>query len=207
VLGNNESCTGDAARRSGNEYLFSELAQMNIETLNAAGVDQKKIVTGCPHCLNTLSNEYPALGGNYTVLHHTQLMAELIGTGQLKLNHSRQGDVTFHDPCYLGRYNQEYDAPRRALAEAGLTLLEMDRHKINSFCCGGGGGALAMPEFSERRIAAGKIKADEIRATGANVVLQSCHNCTDQLKDICHHYKIDAKVMNLAELVDPALIL
>jgi Fe-S oxidoreductase len=204
VLGNNESCTGDAARRSGNEYLFFELAQMNIETLNAAGVDQKKIVTGCPHCLHTLSNEYPALGGNYTVLHHTQLMAELIGIGQLKLNNSRLEDVTFHDPCYLGRYNQEYDAPRRALAEAGLTLLEMGRFKDNSFCCGGG-GAQVWKEEENGNQAVNANRFAEAKATQANTLAVGCPFCAQMLNDANSQAGEPMKVKDVAEIIAEAI--
>jgi Fe-S oxidoreductase len=204
VLGNNESCTGDAARRSGNEYLFFELAQMNIETLHAAGVDQKKIVTGCPHCLHTLNNEYPAFGGNYTVLHHTQLIAELIGIGQLKLNDSQLEYATFHDPCYLGRYNQEYDAPRRALAEAGLTLLEMDRYKINSFCCGGG-GAQVWKEEENGNQAVNANRFAEAKATQANTLAVGCPFCARMLNDANSQAGEPMKVKDVAEIIAEAI--
>jgi Fe-S oxidoreductase len=173
---------------------------MNIETLNAAGVGQKKIVTGCPHCLHTLSNEYPALGGNYTVLHHTQLMTELIGTGQLKLNDSRLEDVTFHDPCYLGRYNQEYDAPRRALAEAGLTLLEMERHKTNSFCCGGGGAQVWKEEETGNQ-AVNANRFAEAKATQANILAVGCPFCARMLNDANSQAGEPMKVKDVAEII------
>jgi Fe-S oxidoreductase len=204
VLGNNERCTGDTARRSGNEYLFFELARMNIETLNAAGVDQKKIVTGCPHCLHTLSNEYPALGGNYTVLHHTQLMAELIGIGQLKLNDGRLEYTTFHDPCYLGRYNQEYEAPRRALAEVGLTLLEMERYKINSFCCGGG-GAQVWKEEENGNQAVNANRFAEAKATQAHTLAVGCPFCARMLNDANSQAGEPMKVKDVAEIIAEAI--
>ncbi|MEJ2749846.1 MAG: (Fe-S)-binding protein, partial [Anaerolineae bacterium] len=134
VLGESEMCTGDSARRAGNEYLYYEMAQGNIETLNAAGADKKRIVTSCPHCFTTIGKEYGELGGHYEVFHHTQLIADLVGKGKLKLNGKKLEKVTFHDPCYLGRHNGIVDAPRDALAKAGFTLLEMDRSGTNSFC-------------------------------------------------------------------------
>ncbi len=147
VLGQHEQCTGDAARRAGNEYLFNELATANVEILNE--VKPKRIVTTCPHCLHTLKNEYPAFGGNYEVIHHSQLIKELIGNGRLELNQAEEGGsggagvrVTFHDPCYLGRHNQIFDEPRQALAMAELNLVEMPRHAAKSFCCGAGGAQM-----------------------------------------------------------------
>jgi Fe-S oxidoreductase len=138
-----------------------------------------------------------------------ELMALLIQEGRIKLDKSVWAGkrFTYHDSCNIARSGGILEEPRIVIRAAADDFVEMEHTKERSFCCGGGGGALAMPEFSPRRIAAGKIKGDEIRATGANVVLQSCHNCTDQLKEIVDHYHIDAKVMNLAELVAPTLIL
>ncbi|MEZ4516992.1 MAG: (Fe-S)-binding protein [Chloroflexota bacterium] len=139
VLGDAESCTGDSARRAGNEYLYYEMAMGNIETLNAVGANERRIVTSCPHCFTTIGKEYGELGGNYEVFHHTQLIADLIGKGMLRLNNKVLEKTTFHDPCYLGRQNGVIYEPRQALAEAGVTLLEMPRHGKDSFCCGAGG--------------------------------------------------------------------
>jgi Fe-S oxidoreductase len=138
-----------------------------------------------------------------------ELMAKLIQDGKLKLDKSVHAGkrFTYHDSCNIARSGGVLEEPRIVIRGAVDDFVEMEHNREKSYCCGGGGGALAMPEFSKRRIAAGKIKADEIRATGANVVLQSCHNCTDQLKEIIDHYHIDAKVMNLAELLAPALVL
>jgi Fe-S oxidoreductase len=182
VLGNNETCTGDVARRAGNEYLFFELAQANIETLNAAGAGKKRIVTGCPHCLHTLGAEYPALGGRYTVLHHTQLIAELVGSGQLTLTRQGTQSVTFHDPCYLGRHHGEYNAPRATLAAAGVSLREMDRHKDNSFCCGGGGAQVWKEEEAGRQAVSASRYA-EAQQTGADGLAVGCPFCARMFTD------------------------
>jgi Fe-S oxidoreductase len=200
VLGNRETCTGDVARRAGNEYLFFEMARMNIETLNAAGVDKKKIVTGCPHCLHTLGREYPDLGGHYEVLHHTQFITELIGSGQLQLNGTALEKVTFHDPCYLGRHNGEYDAPREALAQAGTTLLEMERNRSNSFCCGAG-GAQVWKEEEEGTQAVNANRYAEARATGAETLGLACPFCMRMLIDANKEAGAPMKVKDVAEIV------
>jgi Fe-S oxidoreductase len=138
-----------------------------------------------------------------------ELLAQIVLEGRVKLDKSVHDEkrFTYHDSCNIARSGGILEEPRIVIRACANNFEEMPHNREDSFCCGGGGGALAMPEFSERRIRAGKIKADEIKATGANVVLQSCHNCTDQLKEICEHYHINAKVMNLAELMDPALVL
>jgi Fe-S oxidoreductase len=182
VLGNDETCTGDTARRAGNEYLFYEMALMNIETLNGIGADKKKIVANCPHCLHTIGQEYAAFGSNYTVLHHTQLITELIGSGQLKLNGNELEQVVFHDPCYLGRHNKVYDAPREALAKAGLTLLEMERNKSDSFCCGAG-GAQMWKEEEHGTEAVNTNRYAEAQATGAKTLAIGCPFCARMLND------------------------
>lgn len=211
VLGNNEACTGDVARRAGNEYLFFEMAQANIEILNSVEADKKQIVTGCPHCLHTLGKEYADFGANYTVLHHTQLISELIGAGKLKLTSpippsggGEQGGVTFHDPCYLGRHNKIYDAPREALAQAGLTLLEMGRSKSDSFCCGAG-GAQMWKEEEHGAQAVNENRYAEAKATGAATVAVGCPFCARMLNDANTQAGNPMKVKDVAELVAEAI--
>jgi Fe-S oxidoreductase len=200
VLGNNEACTGDVARRAGNEYLFFEMAQANIDMLNSVGADKKRMVASCPHCLHTLGKEYADFGGNYMVLHHTQLITELIGSGKLKLNGNRLEKVTFHDPCYLGRHNGIYEAPREALAQAGLTLLEMDRHKSNSFCCGAGGAQM----WKEEEKGAQAVNANryaEAKATGADTLAIGCPFCARMLNDANTQAGAPMKVKDVAEII------
>lgn len=204
VLGNDETCTGDTARRAGNEYLFFELAQANIETLNAAGVDQKTIVTGCPHCFHTLGKEYGALGGHYRVLHHTQLIADLIGQGKLRLNGGILEEVTFHDPCYLGRHNGVYDDPRTALASAGMTLLEMDRTRSNSFCCGAGGAQMWKEEEHGRETVNGN-RYREAEATGAKTLAIGCPFCARMLSDASNEAGATMAVKDVAQIVAEAI--
>ncbi len=183
-------------------WIFEEMKRLDVEYLLSGE---------CGHGYRGLRWEMANwLGGvPYKITSMMEVMAEIIQQGKIKLDKSVWADkiFTYHDSCNIARSGGVWEEPRTVIRAAVDNFVEMEHNKEESFCCGGGGGALAMPEFSPRRIAAGKIKADEIRATGANVVLQSCHNCTDQLKEICEHYHIDAKVMNLAELVAPALVL
>lgn len=174
VLGLREQCTGDAARRSGNEYLFNELAQANVEVLN--GVHPKKIVTTCPHCLHTLKNEYPAFGGHYDVVHHTELLQSLISNGTITAGPAAGEDVTFHDPCYLGRQNGVVQAPRQALSWAGAQVHEMPRHGAGSFCCGAG-GAQMWKEEEEGTERVSEARLAEARATGASTLAVGCPFC------------------------------
>lgn len=205
VLGNDEACTGDTARRAGNEYLFYELAQANIETLNAAGAGPKKIVANCPHCLHTLGKEYQDYGGSYTVMHHTQLISELVGSGKLKLNGPNGLEpVTFHDPCYLGRHNGIYNDPRQALAEAGVTLLEMDRTRNNSFCCGAG-GAQMWKEEEHGRQAVNANRYAEAQATGAKTLAVGCPFCARMLNDANNNAGGPMAVKDVAEIVAEAI--
>jgi len=199
VLGQNEQCTGDSARRAGNEFLFNELTASNVELLNR--VAPRRIVTTCPHCLHTLKNEYPAFGGNYQVIHHTQLINELAAAG--KLHMQTEGElikVTFHDSCYLGRHNQIYDAPRENLKASGAEVVEMPRHADKSFCCGGG-GAQMWKEEEHGTENVNLARFAEAKATGAETVAVGCPFCLTMLNDAS---KVDGgsiQVKDVAELV------
>ena len=180
VLGERESCTGDTARRAGNEYLFHELAKANIETLNE--VKPPRIVVTCPHCYHTIGREYPQFGGHYTVVHHTAFIEELIRSGRLKLKPGGQQSVTFHDPCYLGRHNGVYNAPRHALTAAGTALREMPRSRHNSFCCGAGGAQF----WKEEEHGAARVNLTryaEAAATGAEMLAVGCPFCLRMFTD------------------------
>jgi Fe-S oxidoreductase len=175
VLGTREQCSGDAARRSGNDYVFYELATANVETLNAVG--PKRIVTTCPHCLHTLKNEYPAYGGDYDVIHHTQLLHELIDAGRIRFMDGAEPEgVTFHDPCYLGRQNGVVEAPRHDLAAAGLRLREMEMSREQSFCCGAG-GAQMWKEEEDGKMRVSDRRLEQARATGAGTLAVGCPFC------------------------------
>jgi Fe-S oxidoreductase len=174
ILGTEETCTGDAARRLGNEYLFQTLAQQNIETMNGYGV--KKIVTNCPHCFNTLANEYPDFGGNYEVVHGTELVAKLVAEGRVTLTETVEQTISFHDPCYLGRHNGVYEAPRDILnAIPGLTVKELPRSRDAGMCCGAGGGRMWLDETLGTRI--NQARYAEIQANGTDAVGVSCPFC------------------------------
>ncbi|MBU6342022.1 MAG: (Fe-S)-binding protein [Bacteroidetes bacterium] len=183
ILGNEERCTGDPARRAGNEFLFQMTAAMNIETLNMYGV--QKLVTACPHCFNTLKNEYPALGGNYEVVHHAQLINSLIQEGKIKLKEN--GDfkgkrITYHDSCYLGRANQIYEAPRNILAELDVDLVEMKRSRKNGLCCGAGGAQMwKEDEPGNKRINLERV--EEALETNPDFVVANCPFCITMLQD------------------------
>jgi Fe-S oxidoreductase len=199
VLGQNEQCTGDSARRAGNEYLFFELATANVEMLNE--VKPPRIVTTCPHCLHTLKNEYPAFGGNYEVIHHTQLINELVGAGKIQMN--VEGDamqVTFHDPCYLGRHNHIFKAPREDLKAAGLITVEMPRHGAKSFCCGAG-GAQMWKEEEEGTASVNHTRFKEAKATGAKTLAVGCPFCMTMLNDASNADGGEVKVKDVAEIV------
>jgi Fe-S oxidoreductase len=185
VLGTGETCNGDSARRSGNEFLFQQLAQQAVESLDGLfeGVEtvDRKIVVTCPHCFNTLGREYRQLGANYTVLHHTQLLNRLVRDKKLVPVSPVSEDVTYHDPCYLGRHNKEYAAPRELIEAAGAKLTEMPRHADRSFCCGAGGARMWMEEHIGKRI--NHERVDEALATGASTVATACPFCRVMVTD------------------------
>jgi len=199
VLGKNEQCTGDSARRAGREDIFFGLASANVEILNE--VKPKRIVTTCPHCLHTLKNEYPAFGGNYEVIHHTQFINELVGAGKITLN--LEGDnmkVTFHDPCYLGRHNKIFDAPRETLKSTGALTIEMPRNSAKSFCCGAG-GAQMWKEEENGTARVNEARFAEAKATGANMVAVGCPFCLTMLNDASKADGNSMQVKDVAEIV------
>jgi len=204
VLGQNEQCTGDSARRAGNEYLFFELATANVEILNE--VKPPRIVTTCPHCLHTLKNEYPAFGGEYEVIHHTQLINELVGAGKIQLEvKSEKWEVTFHDPCYLGRHNQIVDAPRESLKNAGMVTVEMPRHGMKSFCCGAGGAQMwKEEEHGDTNVNLTRFK--EAKATGAGTLAVGCPFCMTMLNDASNADGGKVAVKDVAEIVAEQLL-
>jgi Fe-S oxidoreductase len=181
ILGPAENCTGDPARRSGNEYLFQMLASQNIETLDAMGV--KKIITQCPHCFNTLANEYPQLGGHYEVVHHSQLLEWLVDQGRLDLGDARLDErVVYHDSCYLGRHNDVYLAPRRVIGRlGGVEIVEAPRNGTKGMCCGAGGGRMWMEETVGEKV--NDARAAELVATGAGRIATACPFCFIMLDD------------------------
>jgi Fe-S oxidoreductase len=205
VLGTEESCTGDPARRAGNEFLFQMQAQTNIAVLN--GYEVKRIVTACPHCFNTLKNEYPALGGTYEVMHHTQFINALLKEGRIKVE---GGDfkgkrITFHDPCYLGRGNGEYEAPREVLLKLDAALVEMKNSRKNGLCCGAGGAQMfkeAEPGNKEVNIE----RTEDALATAPNVIAAGCPFCNTMLTDGVKHFNKEGEVVvkDVAELIAEA---
>jgi Fe-S oxidoreductase len=198
VLGKNEQCTGDSARRAGKEDLFYNLAAANVEMLNELA--PRRIVTTCPHCLHTLKNEYPAFGGNYEVIHHSQLIAELAASGRLKLEAGDLRKVTFHDPCYLGRHNKLIAAPRFSMAQTGADLLEMPRHGRQSFCCGAGGAQMwKEEEQGSERVNANRFR--EAMATGADALVVGCPFCMIMLNDARKAANSELPLLDLVEFV------
>jgi Fe-S oxidoreductase len=201
VLGRNEQCTGDAARRAGNEYLFNELALANVEVLNE--VAPRRIVTTCPHCLHTLKNEYPAFGGNYEVVHHSQLIEDLLISGRLKQNsavRNQTGSVAFHDPCYMGRQNGVVQAPRQVLHLSGAALVELPRRGAKSFCCGAGGAQMwKEEEHGAQRVSANRMQ--EAAASGAQTLATGCPFCLAMLSDAGKEQAGSPEVLDIAEVV------
>ncbi len=203
VLGTEESCSGDPAKRAGNEFTFQMQAMMNIEVLNAYEV--KKIVTACPHCFNTLKNEYPELGGNYEVIHHTQLIQDLINTGKLVLEGGetfKGKKITFHDPCYLGRANDVYEAPRLLIEKLDAELVEMKRCKTKGLCCGAGGAQM----FKEAEKGNKEInieRTEDALETKAEIIATGCPFCNTMMTDGVKNFEKEGKVkvMDVAELI------
>lgn len=206
VLGAEESCTGDPAKRAGNEFTFQMQAMMNIQVLD--GYEVSKIVTACPHCFNTLKNEYPELGGNYEVIHHTQLIQELINQGNLTLENGgvfKGKKITFHDPCYLGRANNVFEAPRDLIEKLDSELVEMKRCKTKGLCCGAGGAQM----FKEAEKGDKEVnieRTEEALETKADIIATGCPFCntmmTDGVKNLEREGKVE--VLDIAELISTA---
>lgn len=203
ILGKEEACTGDPARRAGNEFLFQMMAYQNIQILNGYGI--KKIVTTCPHCFNTLKNEYPELGGSYEIIHHTTLLQQLINEGKVLLKNGGEfkgKKISYHDSCYLGRVNNIYEAPREILQALDADLVEMKRCRSNGLCCGAGGAQM----FKEDEPGKTRInfeRAEEALETGAKIIASACPFCNTMMTDgIKNKEKEDEiKVLDIAEIV------
>ncbi|MFJ1474721.1 (Fe-S)-binding protein [Capnocytophaga cynodegmi] len=207
VLGTEESDTGDPAKRAGNEFLFQMQAMMNIQVLEAYNI--KEIVTTCPHIFNTLKNEYPALGGNYKVWHHTQYLKKLISEGKLSVNQDKLNGkrITFHDPCYLGRGNNIYDAPREILQKLGANLTEMKKSKKRSLCCGAGGTQMFKePEKGNKDI--NILRTEQALETQPNIIATACPFCNTMLTDGIKFKEKESsiEVLDIAELLYEATI-
>ncbi len=202
ILGTEESCTGDPAKRAGNEFLFQMQAMTNIQVLDAYEV--KKIVTTCPHCFNTLKNEYPGLGGNYEVQHHSQFLQELINEGKLKIEGGefKGKKISFHDPCYLGRANGEYEAPRQLIEQLDADLVELKRCKTKGLCCGAGGAQM----FKESEPGKKEInleRMEDVETANPNIVAVGCPFCMTMMTDGVKSKEKEAqiKIYDLAELI------
>jgi heterodisulfide reductase subunit D len=202
VLGTEEACTGDPAKRAGNEFLFQMQAINNITVLN--GYNIKKIVTGCPHCFNTIKNEYPELGGSYEVIHHTELVQQLINEGKLKVEGGdfKGKKITYHDPCYLGRANDVYEAPRAVIQSLDVELAEMKRSKAKGLCCGAG-GAQMFKEAEKGNKEVNIERTEEALALNPDVIAVGCPFCMTMMTDGVKHANKEeqVKVLDVAELV------
>jgi Fe-S oxidoreductase len=205
ILGQEESCTGDPAKRAGNEFLFQMQAMQNIAVLN--GYEIKKIVTACPHCFNTLKNEYPALGGNYEIIHHSQLIEQLLKEGRLQVEGGqfKGRKITFHDPCYLGRSNGVYEAPREVLSKLDAELVEMKRCKAKGLCCGAG-GAQMFKEAEPGNKEVNTERSEEALELKPDFIAVGCPFCNTMMTDgVKHAEKEDAvKVLDIAEMIAQA---
>ncbi|HET9882989.1 MAG TPA: (Fe-S)-binding protein [Candidatus Binatia bacterium] len=199
VLGKNEKCTGDTARRTGNEYLFAQMADENVAALDA--VNARVVVTTCPHCFHTIGNEYPQFGGNYVVRHHTEFISELIRNGKLKIEPNSTTAVTYHDPCYLGRHNGIFEQPRSLIEMTGANLIEPERTRNNSFCCGAGGGQFWKDEErGKERVSTNRFR--ELKQTGAQTVATGCPFCLRMLtEETAKEDGSGPEVFDIAELV------
>ncbi len=202
VLGAEESCTGDPAKRAGNDFLFQMQAMMNIQVLNA--YEAKKIVTACPHCFNTIKNEYPELGGQYEVIHHTEFLKSLLDDGRLTIEGGqfKGKKITFHDPCYLGRANNIYEAPRNLIEKLDAELVEMRRSKKNGLCCGAGGAQMfkdAEPGSKEINIE----RTEEALEIAPDIIAAGCPFCNTMLTDgiKIKHKESEVQIMDIAELI------
>lgn len=205
VLGTEESCTGDPAKRAGNEFLFQMQAMNNITVLNTYEV--KKIVTACPHCFNTIKNEYPGLGGSYEVVHHTQLLQDLVDKGKLKVEGGsfKGKKITFHDPCYLGRGNGEYEAPRQLIEKLDAELVEMKRCKTRGLCCGAG-GAQMFKEAEKGNKEVNIERSEEALELKPNVIATGCPFCNTMMTDGVKNFNQEhtVKVLDIAEMIAQA---
>ena len=208
ILGKEEACTGDPARRAGNEFLFQMMAYQNIQILNGYGI--KKIVTTCPHCFNTLKNEYPDLGGNYEVIHHTTLLQELIDEGKIVMKEGgtfKGKKISYHDSCYLGRANDIYEAPRKVLEALDAELVEMKRCRKNGLCCGAGGAQM----FKEDEPGNKRInieRTEEALATGATFIAAACPFCNTMMTDGVKNSEKENEVfvMDVAEMIAESMV-
>jgi len=199
VLGDQENCTGDSARRAGNEYLFAMMAESNVDVLN--NINAKKIVTTCPHCLHTLKNEYKQFGGNYEVVHHSQFIEELIKSGKITMDENKpDGLVSFHDPCYLGRHNRIFEAPRNSIESTGIELQELNRSRENSFCCGAG-GAQMWKEEEKGEMAVRQNRISEADSLGIETLCTGCPFCMTMLSDAVNEKHSSIEVKDISQLV------
>ncbi len=207
ILGKEEACTGDPARRAGNEFLFQMMAYQNIQVLNGYGI--QKIVTACPHCFNTLKNEYPELGGHYEVIHHTVLLQQLIDEGRIKMKEEgsfKGKKIVYHDSCYLGRANDIYEAPRKVLEALDAELVEMKRCRSNGLCCGAGGAQM----FKEDEPGNKRInieRTDEALVTGASFIASACPFCNTMLSDGVKNREQESgvSVLDIAEMIEASM--